>query len=548
MNLMSAYGKAPPSQIHGNGRLLQRTCCGNELTVGSGYDSDRSFSEGTYAFPPPIYGQVSSHTSASSPSFPEAASMAQIPYSSSQPRASYEDPTGPYLSVGSTPTPVIKTYAPQRGTGGMKMQVAISTIYELLTSSEPVFSLSFGHTKVPASFTKTNQQGSICEYSVDAEIPQFAVTGWPTVSLPVSMYMESGDGDVIAKLDVGEFTYGDASSNNFQEPQRKRKYSNDSTDIESSAKRLASQQIRPKDDFTQYTSYAPNPSNYMAYPGTTTMPSTTYGAVPQYNRQGIYQPQRGMGTYANPGAASGMRTQPGSWGTSYPPLTSMRSPGVPSNSGLSRSLPSPGASANPPLVRTTCLQQTPSPANTPHGLVPQYNTYPLYPNRAQLEIEGDLDSMTCRWSAEEWEASRRLVLFTRSQSGSTITTKFKPVSADEKHHNGIVISCIMWPEKKECFVTSVEIISLLEVLVTGRFTVEEKNRIRRNLEGYRPLTVSKGKDDSASFFKTIMDFPLPKPRNIEKDIKVFYWKDLTVALKKIIGKYVRCSILVFQIC
>lgn len=71
----------------------------------------------------------------------------------------------------------------------------------------------------------------------------------------------------------------------------------------------------------------------------------------------------------------------------------------------------------------------------------------------------------------------------------------------------------------------------------ARFTVEEKNRIRRNLEGYKPLTVSKAKSDSEEFFKLIMGFGAPKPRNIEKDVKVFPWKILGPALKKIISKY-----------
>jgi len=99
-------------------------------------------------------------------------------------------------------------------------------------------------------------------------------------------------------------------------------------------------------------------------------------------------------------------------------------------------------------------------------------------------------------------------------------------------------SVVWWEEKKECFVTSVDTIYLLESLVAVRFTVEEKNRIRRNLEGFRPLTVSKAKSDSEDFFKIIMGFPNPKPRNIEKDVKVFPWKILAHALKKIIGKYV----------
>jgi hypothetical protein len=111
------------------------------------------------------------------------------------------------------------------------------------------------------------------------------------------------------------------------------------------------------------------------------------------------------------------------------------------------------------------------------------------------------------------------------------------VSPDDRPPNSVCISCIYWEERQECFVTSVDTIYLLEQLVAARFTVEEKNRIRRNLEGFRPLTVSKSKPESEDFFKVIMAFAAPKPRNIEKDIKVYYWKDLGSALKKIISKY-----------
>jgi hypothetical protein len=84
----------------------------------------------------------------------------------------------------------------------------------------------------------------------------------------------------------------------------------------------------------------------------------------------------------------------------------------------------------------------------------------------------------------------------------------------------------------------VDAIYLLEALVGLRFSVEEKNRIRRNLEGFRPITVSKNKAGAEDFFKLVMSFPNPKPRNIEKDVKVFPWKIFGTALKKIIGKYV----------
>jgi hypothetical protein len=167
-----------------------------------------------------------------------------------------------------------------------------------------------------------------------------------------------------------------------------------------------------------------------------------------------------------------------------------------------------------------------------------FNPYAMYPSKAVLKLNGDLDAMADNWSKEELDVKRRLVQFTRVQSGSAIHTDFGPVAPEDRAPNSICISCIYWSRRKECFITSVDTIYLLESLVGVRFTVEEKNRIRRNLEGFRPLTVAKAKPESDDFFKTIMGFPAPKPRNIEKDVKVFPWKILSHALKKIIGKYV----------
>jgi hypothetical protein len=147
-------------------------------------------------------------------------------------------------------------------------------------------------------------------------------------------------------------------------------------------------------------------------------------------------------------------------------------------------------------------------------------------------------AMTQNWTSEEREARRRLVEFNRMQAGSIVTTSFKAVSPEERTPNSACVSCIYWEEREEYFVTSVDTIALLEALVAVRFTVEEKNRIRRNLEGFKPLTVSKLKEDTDSFFRLIMSFPNPKPRNIEKDVKVFPWSILEPSLKKIFGKYV----------
>ncbi|KAF9142140.1 hypothetical protein BG015_001038 [Linnemannia schmuckeri] len=166
-----------------------------------------------------------------------------------------------------------------------------------------------------------------------------------------------------------------------------------------------------------------------------------------------------------------------------------------------------------------------------------YNPYASLLNKANLKFQGNMDDMAINWSGEEWESHRRLVQFWRRQDGNDIHCTFAPVAPADRQPNSIVVSCIYWAEKNDCFLTSVDCIYLLESLIAVRFTVEEKNRIRRNLEGFRPITVSKCKPESAEFFKLIMSFPNPKPRNIEKDVKVFPWKVLPYALKKIISKY-----------
>ena len=113
------------------------------------------------------------------------------------------------------------------------------------------------------------------------------------------------------------------------------------------------------------------------------------------------------------------------------------------------------------------------------------------------------------------------------------------ISQESYNERDIVISCICRPEADTYWFTSVDIIYLLERLVGASFTVEEKNRIRRNLEGFKPTTVSKSRPGFEVFSQRIMDFPVPKPRNIEKDVKVFPWAVLSPALHKILSKYVR---------
>ncbi|KAI8990024.1 hypothetical protein BDB01DRAFT_833065 [Pilobolus umbonatus] len=202
--------------------------------------------------------------------------------------------------------------------------------------------------------------------------------------------------------------------------------------------------------------------------------------------------------------------------------------------------PTPSSStANPPLNYASNINPAAStsvPSSTEAG--PFVNLL----NKANLTVEGNLEEMIKDWTDEEWKNQRRLVQFWRRQQGNEVTCRFEPYYLPEKSKQAnlskmIIVSCIYWKEKNDYFITSVDCIYLLESLIGVKFTVEEKNRIRRNLEGFKPLTVSKLKSDSADFFKVIMGFPNPKPRNIEKDVKVFSWSILDTALKKIISKY-----------
>ncbi|KAJ7129842.1 hypothetical protein C8R43DRAFT_1134102 [Mycena crocata] len=161
----------------------------------------------------------------------------------------------------------------------------------------------------------------------------------------------------------------------------------------------------------------------------------------------------------------------------------------------------------------------------------------LHAHTPVLEIVTPLDSICSGWDDAELQAGRRLVRFQKIQDGRRVILSCEAIRQEDYCETDSVISCIYREEAETCYVTSVDIIYLLERLTNDDFPVEEKNRIRRNLEGLRPTTVSKHKSGSEAFFQRIMDFPDPKPRNIEKDLKVFEWSLLGQALEKIMSKY-----------
>lgn len=150
-------------------------------------------------------------------------------------------------------------------------------------------------------------------------------------------------------------------------------------------------------------------------------------------------------------------------------------------------------------------------------------------------------------SKEEERAGRRLVAFDRKVVGDNVQLSFRRISPEEYSERLFVISCIYHKVTledkgknkvtRERWYTSVEMLRLVEYIADGKSTSDERSRIRRNLEFLGPTTVSRAA--LPHFFQLLMDFPIPKPRGIEKDIKVFSWDTLEAGLKKVMEKYVR---------
>ncbi|KAF8499699.1 hypothetical protein F5888DRAFT_104315 [Russula emetica] len=157
----------------------------------------------------------------------------------------------------------------------------------------------------------------------------------------------------------------------------------------------------------------------------------------------------------------------------------------------------------------------------------------------------DLGNLT----KEEERAGRRLVAFDRKVVGDSVHLSFRRISPEEYTERLFVISCIYHkatvevktPDQRvqkvtrERWFTSVEILKLVEFIADGKSSSDDKSRNRRNLEFIKPTTVTRA--GLPQFFQLLMDFPLPKPRGIEKDIKVFPWDSLEAGLMKVMEKY-----------
>lgn len=431
-----------------------------------------------------------------------------------------------YLSTGLS----VLSSQPTTGLFGTKVFLRVSSQYDLFTMASPMpyFFLQFGSEKSPMQDIARESQDGFT-YTGSADAPQFHMTRCSDVNVPLSLVVEGPSGEELARGGAGSFEYLDASDDVTRQGTKPPEQKTEGT--VSHVDQPSPTDAKPDALSSNTYGYAPNAAaagtTSTAYDGA--FSQTTPNMITTYRSSSFTSPpyhhhRRGVPLWNNYGPPT-LGSTPGSLvGGSRPSLAPI--PTMPSS-------PRIGRGTMPQLIRTSTISTSAS-AGMGGGYLPQ-----MYSPKAVLDIKGDLSAMAENWTQEEWDNRRRIVVFRRTQSGATLTARFRAVSVNERPPNSVCISCIWWAERGECFVTSVDTIYLLEQLVAApnRFTVEEKNRIRRNLEGFHPKTVSKGKRDSEDFFKLIMGFGNPKPRNIEKDVKVFAWKDLASSLRKIIGKY-----------
>ncbi|KAG0174018.1 hypothetical protein DFQ28_007250 [Apophysomyces sp. BC1034] len=500
-----------------------------------------------------------------------------------QPQDTPPTPQPLQTSTNRFPPPRSVSYGPQRANEGDVLQVELSLANtEILSLLRIAFGAYIGTTRLLGD-------GSTDLITLTTTVPNWQMTqtaDWTRVPIYLLACSPSESQEVLDSWFVGYFCYSFS---------RKRSSAELRLDYESIVKRSRVNEPMPTEDDTAAAAAAvaymvPSYSNYSNYYD---LPHAQYMGQYAQQLQSPVQPQaqapqadvptRSREYFADPAVASAqmmsypyrppLGSDPGF--SAYPgadPAASLS--GL--SAGLSQMSQHPHVLSHPPSVETIQPPTTSSayvmpPSHShPQPIQPSssymepiapaashiapahaapgtsstaegYNPFAHVLNNPTLRIENDLSDMVRNWTPEEMQNRRRLVRFWRRQEGNEITTSCAPIELPEDRREQLqdmtIVSCIYWEERDDYVITSVDCINLLEHLIGVRFTVEEKNRIRRNLEGFKPLTVSKQKDNSAEFFKVIMGFPNPKPRNIEKDVKVFPWSKLAEALKKIIGKY-----------
>ncbi|KAF5863911.1 hypothetical protein ETB97_009018 [Aspergillus alliaceus] len=149
-----------------------------------------------------------------------------------------------------------------------------------------------------------------------------------------------------------------------------------------------------------------------------------------------------------------------------------------------------------------------------------------------------ISKMTQGWAKEEITQLRRIVRFyCYYRDTNCIRVGILPVSGHQETASSMCVSCIYWHSRGDYFITSVDIIRLLQYLLQRSIPPAERSRIRQNLKTIRSRVVSRHEQETSQLAETIEAFEYPKAIGAPKAIKIFHWKDLEFALTRICKNY-----------
>ncbi|BEI83626.1 hypothetical protein CcaverHIS002_0402300 [Cutaneotrichosporon cavernicola] len=154
------------------------------------------------------------------------------------------------------------------------------------------------------------------------------------------------------------------------------------------------------------------------------------------------------------------------------------------------------------------------------------------------------------WSPQETQARRRIIQFTAVRSFieqdpqahvisalvPQVAINWSAISQQEWQGNrGDTFAMSVMLFEGKALITSVDIIGSAECFFGTHFCTNEKNRIRRGFESSGPNTLHK---DDGAMYSLLRSLVNPKPRNIDKSVKVFLATSFRTLIDKICSNYI----------
>ena len=161
----------------------------------------------------------------------------------------------------------------------------------------------------------------------------------------------------------------------------------------------------------------------------------------------------------------------------------------------------------------------------------------LHP-RSILYLNFAMTELSYTFTLEELTQRRRIIyFFRRPESRELIEASVSSTSHIRQGICSMCVSCIYWPGKEDMYITSSDMVDLLEWLVQAPMTHLQRCRTRRSLDSFQPILISKSDPKSFQFARMIRGFRNPKALALRKDSKVFPWRVLQSAITTILRRY-----------